>query len=207
MDKSKKQKILDRLRKKMQKDENLPLRENANSLVFGEGNPDSNVLFIGEGPGYWEDKKGEPFVGNAGSLLNQLLSSIKLERSDVFITNVIHYRPPNNRDPEPEEINAFKPYLDEIINIVDPNIIVTLGRFSMAKFIPNVKISNVHGKKYKISWDGKEIIVMPMYHPAAGLRRNAIKENLYNDFQEIKRVADEAEELEKKIDVDQMQLI
>src|SRR5512137_438913 len=134
---------LRKLKSKSLNDESLPLRSNAKNLVFGTGNPNAEILFIGEGPGYWEDIKGEPFVGNAGALLNQLLSLIKVERKEVFITNVIMYRPPNNRDPEPSEIKAFEPYLDKIIGIISPKLIVTLGRFSMAKFLPGVFISSV----------------------------------------------------------------
>src|SRR3989344_5465547 len=99
---------LENLKKRMQKDKSLPLREGATNLVFGEGDPDAKVMFIGEGPGFWEDKKGRPFVGNAGALLNHLLQSIKLPREKVFITNIVHYRPPENRDPEATEISAFQ---------------------------------------------------------------------------------------------------
>src|SRR3989344_9468451 len=122
---------LQKLENKMEKDESLPLKKNATRLVFGVGNPDSPVLFIGEGPGYWEDQKGEPFVGNAGKLLDSLLYSIELPRGEVYITNVVHHRPPQNRDPLPEEILAYGKYLDKIIEIIDPRVIITLGRFSM----------------------------------------------------------------------------
>src|SRR4030042_3911529 len=174
-----------KLKEKVLEDKSLPLKKGATNLVFGVGNPDAEILFIGEGPGYWEDIKGEPFVGNAGALLNQLLSLIKVERKSVFITNVIMYRPPENRDPLPEEIKAFEPYLDEIIKIIDPKIIVTLGRFSMAKFVPGVFISSVHGKPKELNWNGKGITVVPMYHPAAALRSTDIKFKLKNDFLEL----------------------
>ena len=183
-------------KQKMLADESLPLRKGANNLVFGEGNADTKVMFIGEGPGYWEDMKGRPFVGNAGKFLDQLLHSIKVERKDVFITNIVFYRPPGNRDPLEEEIFAFKKYLDGIIEIINPKVIVTLGRFSMAKFLPGVIISKVHGKHYKINWKGKEIVVVPMYHPAAGLRRLEVKEETMRDFQTL------AELLEKTNKVD-----
>ena len=136
------------LKKKMKEDMSLPLRKTAVNLVFGEGSSDAKLLFLGEGPGYWEDQKGRPFVGNAGALLNQLLYSIKLPREEVFITNVVCYRPPENRDPLPEEIAAFEPYIDEMIEVIKPKVIVTLGRFSMAKFIPGVKITVVHGQAH-----------------------------------------------------------
>src|SRR3972149_9594143 len=108
------------LKKKMKEDTTLPLRKSATNLVFGEGSSDAKLFFLGEGPGYWEDQKGRPFVGNAGALLNQLLYSIKLPREEVFITNVVNYRPPENRDPLPEEISAFEPYLNKMIKIINP---------------------------------------------------------------------------------------
>jgi DNA polymerase len=176
---------LEKLRQKMLEDKSLPLREGANNLVFGDGNSEAEILFIGEGPGYWEDKKGIPFVGNAGAFLNQLLHTIEIPREEVFITNVIHYRAPSNRDPKPEEIDAFGVYLDKIIDIIDSKIIVTLGRFSMAKFLPGVTISSVHGKPRVVDWKKRKIVVIPMYHPAAGLRRTEIKESTINDFKKI----------------------
>ncbi len=186
-----KRKLLFELKKRMKEDNSLPLKKTSTNLVFGEGNPDSLVLFIGEGPGFWEDKKGRPFVGNAGALLNQLLSSIKLRREDVYITNVIHYRPPGNRDPLPQEIKAFEPYLDEIIKIIKPKLIVTLGRFSMAKFLPNSKISSVHGKKYFINFQGIDLIIVPMFHPAAALRSEEIKIKLFDDFKKLKKILED----------------
>ena len=183
-----KEKRLKKLKSKMENDLSLPLRNSATNLVFGEGNPNAEIVFIGEGPGYWEDVKGKPFVGNAGLLLNQLLQSIELERESVFITNVLMYRPPENRDPLPEEIKAFEPYLNEIIEIINPKIVSTLGRFSMAKFIPNTYISNIHGKPTLIDWMEKKLTVVPMYHPAAGLRNGMIKERLKEDFKILAEV-------------------
>ena len=203
MTKEEKQKALDKLKGKMNKDETLPLRKGATNLVFGEGNPDAKVMFIGEGPGYWEDQKGQPFVGNAGTFLNQLLQSIKLPREDVFITNVINYRPPENRDPLPEEIAAFSLYIDKMIEIIKPKVIVTLGRFSMAKFLPGVKISDVHGKLYTVVWKGREIAIVPMYHPAAGLRNGEIKRRTVEDFQKLPEILKEAD----KIEVEQISLV
>jgi uracil-DNA glycosylase family 4 len=164
----KKQK-LEELRARMQKDEGLPLKKGATNLVFGVGNPETEILFIGEGPGFWEDKKAEPFVGNAGALLNQLLRSINLPREEVYITNVVHHRPPENRDPELSEIAAYQPYLDGIIEIISPKVIVTLGRFSMGKFLPGAKISSVHGRAHRLNWKGRDVVVVAMYHPAAAL--------------------------------------
>jgi DNA polymerase len=160
-------------------------------------------MFIGEGPGYWEDQKGQPFVGNAGAFLNQLLQSIKLPREHVFITNVVNYRPPENRDPLPEEIAAFSLYIDKMIEIIKPKVIVTLGRFSMAKFLPGVKISDVHGKLYTVDWKGREITIVPMYHPAAGLRNGEIKRRTVEDFQKLPEILKETD----KIEVEQISLV
>lgn len=186
-----------KLRDKMKADKTLPLRRGATKLVFGEGKPNAEIMCIGEGPGYWEDQKGRPFVGNAGALLNQLLSAIELPREDVFITNVVHYRPPNNRDPNPEELKAFGEYLDQMIEVINPKVIVTLGRFSMAKFLPGVTISRVHGKPRRVSWRGLDIIIIPMYHPAAGLRSSNIKRELFEDFKKIPEALMKLEEVEK----------
>ena len=195
---------LQKLENKMEKDESLPLKKNATRLVFGVGNPDSPVLFIGEGPGYWEDQKGEPFVGNAGKLLDSLLYSIELPRSNVYITNVVHHRPPQNRDPLPEEISAYSSYLDQIIEIIKPKIIVTLGRFSMGKFLPGTKITAIHGKAQSVFFKGRDITVIPMYHPAAALRSGEVLRQSREDFLKIPLVL---KEVKGKIEVKQMQLV
>lgn len=163
----------------------MPLREGATRLVFGEGNPDTKLYFLGEAPGYFEDKQGRPFVGLAGKLLDQLIELIGFTRSDVYISNVVRFRPPGNRDPEPDEIAAFAPYVDEEIRIINPKIIVTLGRFSMGKFLPEVKISQVHGIKFLVDFQGRETTIVPMYHPAAALRATAILTSIKEDFQKI----------------------
>lgn len=185
----------------------MPLKKGATNLVFGEGNPDTEILFIGEGPGYWEDQKGRPFVGNAGALLNQLLQSVELARESVFITNVIHYRPPANRDPLPEEIEAFQPYLDKIIEAINPKVIVTLGRFSMGKFLQNVKISSVHGRAHIVNWKDKELVVVPMYHPAAALRSQEIKLQLFEDFKKFMETFKQLKEEKKRETAEQMRLV
>ena len=207
-----KKQLLDELKSKMEADTSLPLRGGATQLVFGDGDPDTEILFIGEGPGYWEDQKGVPFVGNAGLLLNQILLKIGVERRDIYITNVVHHRPPENRDPTAEEIMAYQTYLDEIIKIIDPKMIVTLGRFSMGKFMPNVFISSVHGREKAVDWKGKSITVVPMYHPAAALRSTEVKLKLTADFErlpevlkKIKEKNDTIGEVAKK--VEQMNLI
>ncbi|KKQ26255.1 MAG: Phage SPO1 DNA polymerase-related protein [Candidatus Woesebacteria bacterium GW2011_GWA1_37_8] len=205
---------LEKLKKKMLADEDLPLKKGATNLVFSDGSPDAEIMFIGEGPGYWEDQKSLPFVGNAGMLLNQLLASIKLKREDVFITNVVHHRPPENRDPEQSELDAYKPYLDEMIKIVDPRVIITLGRFSMGKFMPGVMISSVHGKPRKVNFGGAEILVIPMYHPAAALRNGNVKAQMLTDFKNIPDIIKQSEEVkEEKVeendekDIQQMNLL
>lgn len=182
-----KQELLNDLKKRMEADKLLPLRTGATQLVFGEGNPEAQVYFLGEAPGYYEDREGRPFVGQAGKLLDQLIESIGFSRSEVYISNVVRFRPPANRDPEPDEIAAFAPYVDEEIKIINPRIIVTLGRFSMAKFLPDVRISSVHGKVYKVDWNGGKQVVVPMYHPAAALRSTAILTAIKGDFAIIKK--------------------
>ena len=182
MDKSQQ---LQKLKTQMLADKSLPLRETATQLVFGEGNPDAEIYFLGEAPGYWEDQKGRPFVGQAGKLLDSLIESIGLKRKDVYISNIVRFRPPANRDPEPEEIAAFAPYVDREIEIINPKVIVTLGRFSMGKFLPGAKISQVHGQIKEISWKGKKIILVPMYHPAAALRNETVMKELKEDFHQI----------------------
>lgn len=182
----KKEELL-KLKEEMKKAD-LPLKSGATNLVFGEGNPDTKIFFIGEGPGFHEDRLGRPFVGNAGALLNQLLASIATPREEVFITNVVCYRPPENRDPMPAEIEAFQPFVDRIIEIIDPKVVVTLGRFSMAKFLPNARISSVHGKVHRVQWKGRDLTIVPMYHPAAALRNSEIMYQLKKDFLTIPEI-------------------
>lgn len=194
---------LGQLKNKMEKAD-LPLKKGATNLVFGEGNPDARIFFLGEGPGYWENMKGRPFVGNAGGLLNQLLQSIKLVREDVFITNVVCYRPPSNRDPLPEEISAFQPYIDAMLEVIRPKVVVTLGRFSMGKFLPGTKISIVHGKVFDVNWRGRQIKVVPMYHPAAALRNGNVMIQIKEDFLKLPELL---KELNSKIEAEQMELV
>ena len=151
---------------------------NTKNGVPGEGSPHAEVLFIGEAPGFHEDRQGRPFVGPAGQFLNELLGSVGLDRSTVFITNVVKHRPPENRDPLPEEIAACSDYLTRQIAALNPKVIVTLGRFSMARFFPSAKISSIHGQAKKI--DGR--IVVAMYHPAAALHQNSLRQTVEEDF-------------------------
>lgn len=201
------------LKVKMDKDESLPLKKGATKLVFGVGSPDSEILFIGEGPGFWEDQKGEPFVGNAGKLLDTVLRMIGLPRESVYITNIVHHRPPENRDPMPEEISSYGKYLDEIIRIIDPKVVITLGRFSMGKFLPGAYISTIHGKVQRVNWRGKEIVVIPMYHPAAALRNGNMMFSFKDDFRKVPDILKEIKEKkqtktnEEKEATEQMNLI
>ncbi len=182
---------LAKLKDKVDKDMTLPLRQGATQLVFGEGNPDTQVYFLGEAPGYWEDQKGRPFVGQAGKLLDKLIEDLGMKREDVYISNVVRFRPPENRDPLPAELEAFAPYVDREIEIIDPKVIVTLGRYSMAKFLPDVKISQVHGKPKQVAWRGRNVLVLPMYHPAAALRSGDVLNALREDFKVIKQVLED----------------
>ena len=159
--------------------------------VPGEGSPHAKILFIGEGPGFHEDRQGRPFVGPSGQFLEELLKSIGLKRSDVFITNVVKCRPPENRDPLPVEINACDDYLERQIAALKPLVIVTLGRVSMAKFFGGEKISVIHGRPRKK--DG--YVCIPMFHPAAALRTESDKIALREDFKKIPLALAEAERL------------
>ena len=179
---------LHKLKNKMEKDDSLPLKKDAGKLVFGSGNTEATILLCGEGPGRNEDLQGLPFVGQAGKLLEKFLQLAGIERKLVFITNIVHHRPPENRDPLPNEIEAYGKYLDEIVKIIDPKIIITLGRFSMAKFLPDVFISQVHGRDYEVNWNNKKITVVPMYHPAASLRNGKILEAEKEDFVKLKEI-------------------
>jgi DNA polymerase len=161
--------------------------------VPGEGSAQAEVMFIGEAPGYHEDRQGRPFVGPAGAFLNELLASVGLDRSTVFITNVIKHRPPENRDPLPEEIAACADYLGRQIEAINPKVIVTLGRYSMARFFPSAKISQIHGQAKVI--DGR--LVVAMYHPAAALHQAALRQTVVDDFKRaIPAALSEAKRLE-----------
>lgn len=169
-----------RLKEEMLKNEELPLREGTN-LVFGKGNPDTDVMFIGEAPGRTEDKMMEPFVGRAGKLLDQFFAEIKMPREQFYISNIVKRRPPENRDPLPHEIESYKPYLKREIQVIKPKIIATLGRFSMNYFLPDIKISASHGKIFRI----KDVLIYPLYHPAAALRSTGVLEELRKDFKRL----------------------
>lgn len=156
--------------------------------VPGEGNPEAEIFLAGEGPGSKEDEKGRPFVGVAGKLLDKLLASIKLGRKKVFISNVIHCRPPNNRDPLKGEIEACQGFLFRQIQVIKPKIIVTLGRFSMALFIPDGRITKIHGQARWVNLGKQRLVVIPLFHPAAALRNGEVMERVKDDFQKIPQI-------------------
>ena len=161
------------------------LAEGAAQLVFGDGSPDADIVFIGEAPGKNEDEQGLPFVGAAGKFLGEMLQSVGLKRSDVYITNIVKYRPPNNRDPEPEEKRAFWPYLVRQLDVIKPKLVVTLGRHSMEYFLPNQKISVVHGEPKRIQFGERKQVILPLYHPAAALYNGGQRQMLLDDFAKI----------------------
>ena len=193
-----------------------PLFKTATNPVPGNGNPEAEILFIGEAPGFMENQRGIPFCGAAGKLLDELLTSIGLNRDKVFVANILKHRPPDNREPLPEEIEACKDYLDQQIKIISPKAIVTLGRFSMYKFLPLGKISLDHGKGRIIEYNGSRVILVPMFHPAAALRGQDVEQMLRNDFKnllaEIKRlsqkeVISEVKEVKEEEKEEQLSLI
>ncbi len=173
--------------------------------VPGYGDINAEILFIGEGPGFHEDKQGLPFVGRSGDYLDKLLAMINLNRTQVFITNVVKCRPPENRDPMPDEILSCKPYLDKQETLIDPLIIVTLGRFSMARYFPGGKITQIHGKP---KFD-ERVAYYPLFHPAAVLRNPGLQETMAQDFKRILEVIEEVKQRRgtgsapKKLDADE----
>ncbi len=180
---------LNKLKADLEKNfQNFPLVEKPTDIIHGEGNESAAVMLIGEAPGYYESVQRRPFVGRSGQLLRKVLTESGLDESQVYISNIIKVRPPDNRDPLPEEILAFKPYLDAEIEIIRPKLIVTLGRFSMAKFLPEVKVSEVHGRLHKVKWNNRTLFILPMYHPAAALRATRVKEAFIKDFAKIEKI-------------------
>ena len=164
------------------------LRARATQLVFGEGDVDTNIVFVGEAPGKKEDEQGRPFVGAAGKFLNEMLGNIGIKRDDVYITNIVKYRPPDNRDPRPEEKQAFWPFLVRHLNVIQPKLVVTLGRHSMGYFLPNIKISEVHGELAQIKIGDRIQAVLPLFHPAAAMYNGGLRQTLLNDFAKIPEI-------------------
>jgi len=173
---------LSEIRHQVERCTDCDLHHSRVKAVPGEGPEKASIMFIGEGPGFHENQQGKPFVGQAGKFLDELLTNAGVKREEVFITNVVKCRPPGNRDPQPEELEACGKYLDRQIELINPKIIVTLGRFSMAKFFGAVKISQIHGKSKKIG----DRLIVAMYHPAAALHQPALKNTLLEDFSKLK---------------------
>ncbi len=190
-----KQAQLDEIKARIVKDKvTSHLAKTAKHMVFGHGNPDADIVFIGEAPGKKEDETGLPFVGAAGKFLDEMLASIGLERKDVYISNIVKYRPPNNRDPLPEEKKAFLPYLQAQLEVIRPKVVVTLGRHSMNCFLPDLQISKIHGQAKRIKLQMKQskdvltIVLLPLFHPAAALYNNSLRQTLIDDFAGIPEV-------------------
>ena len=181
------------------------LAKQAKNLVMGNGNLNAEIVFIGEAPGKNEDEKGLPFVGAAGKFLNEMLDLANLMRDDVYITNIVKYRPPNNRDPLPDEKRDFWPFLLRQLEIIQPKIIATLGRHSMEYFLPNEKISAIHGQAKRIKMKANEReyewIIMPLYHPAAALYNGGMRETLMADFVKIPEIIKQFDEREKILEI------
>ncbi len=180
-----KQEMLDKIKADILSKNVCPeLAASATQLVFGDGDPDAEVVFIGEAPGKNEDEQGLPFVGAAGKFLDEMLSSIGFNREEVYITNIVKYRPPGNRDPLPAEKAAFLPFLQSQLEVIKPKLIATLGRHSMDSLLPGLQISKCHGqpKRYK----GQ--VYLPLFHPAAALYNNGMRETLIEDFAKIPRI-------------------
>lgn len=191
-DASHKQQQLDEIRQKILDDKVTPeLAEQATQLVFGTGNPDADIVFIGEAPGKNEDLQGKPFVGASGKFLDEMLDSVGLKRDDIYITNIVKYRPPNNRDPLPEEKRVFLPYLQSQLEVIAPKVVITLGRHSTNCFLPDLQISKSHGQpkrvklQFKDSEDVLEVVILPLYHPAAALYNGGMRQTLMDDFSAI----------------------
>lgn len=190
---------LEDLAKQIKACKKCPLYKTRTKAVPGEGNPKAEMMLIGEAPGVQEDLQGRPFVGSAGKFLEEMLGLIKLKREDVFIGNVIKCRPPENREPLPDEIEACWPYLVQQIKIIKPKIIVTLGRHALQRFLPQASISQVHGKVMRRNVpDLGKIIFYALYHPAAALYQGNLREILTKDFKKIPKVLEKVDELLKK---------
>jgi uracil-DNA glycosylase family 4 len=175
----------------VQRCQKCPLYQHALKGVPGEGDPDATIMLIGEAPGWHENQQGRPFVGAAGQFLEELLRSVGLRRDQVFIANVVKHRPPDNRDPMPDEIAACDSYLDRQVEIIDPKVICTLGRFSMAKFFPGERISRIHGVARRYGTR----LILPFYHPAAALHQGSLRRTVEDDFKRLPAVLAEAEKL------------
>ncbi len=199
---------LELLKNKLLNELDCPLKDNSTNLVFGKGNPNAQIMFIGEAPGEKEDLSGVPFVGRAGKELDKLLSKINLSIDEVYIANILKYRPPKNRDPKPDEIIKHTPYLIEQIKIIKPKVISTLGNYSTKFILSNFNynemkkvegIQNLHGIKHNMNINGIETIIVPLYHPAAMLYRPKLREDAEEDFKTIAKIIGKTFENQKKL--------
>lgn len=179
---------LDEIADLVAKCERCPLYMTKTKDVVGVGSAKADILFIGEAPGKKEDQTGEPFVGAAGKFLNEMLATIGLERKDIYIANVVKHRPPNNRDPLPAEATACWPFLKRQIELINPKLIVFLGRHSMNRFFPEFKISETHGKEFEKEFFDRKQTFLALYHPAAALYNGGMRETLINDFKKIPEI-------------------
>ena len=187
-----KNKLLGSLKKKIENIENCELKKNAKNLVFSDGNYESSIMIVGEGPGQKEDEIGKPFVGDAGMLLNKMLDAISIKREKIYITNVVNYRPPNNRKPEPSEINRYSIFLREHINIIDPKILILMGGTAMeALFGQTLKISKERGKWKELIINTKTYLTILTFHPAYLLRQPDQKKFSWTDLKMIRKKIDE----------------
>lgn len=189
--------ILDEVAAQVTQCEKCQLHFSRKNAVPGEGPANSEIMFIGEGPGFYENEQGRPFVGQAGKFLDELLEMAGLKREQVFICNVVKCRPPGNRDPEPQELQACNGYLDRQIEVINPHVIVTLGRFSMAKFLPQARISSIHGNAMLVN--GRMIV--PMFHPAAALHQPSLKPQVIEDFKKLPEYLAQMKKDQKEIPV------
>ena len=196
MDKKEK---LENLHKKWMEDCECELKKTATQAVPGDGNPDGDIVFIGEAPGKSEDQQGKPFVGAAGKFLAEMLGVVNLKREDIYITNIVKYRPPNNRDPLPDEKAACRAWLLDEIKLMSPKVIVFLGRHAMNNFFPDLQISKAHGKLLIKKFNGLSCkYFFPLYHPAAALYDGSMREVLIADFKKVPKVLKEIEKRENK---------
>ncbi len=179
-----KQELLEQVNRALRSCKKCRLSRTRTNVVPGEGAPDAKIMFVGQCPGFHEDQQGRPFVGRAGELLNELLGSVGVSREKIFITNIVKDRPPENRDPMVDEVRACSPYLERQIKIINPKLIITLGRFATEFFILNGKISQIHGVPHRV----KGQLVLPLYHPAAALRSGGVLDELRRDFKKIPKV-------------------
>jgi DNA polymerase len=189
--------ILDEVAAQVTQCEKCQLHFSRKNAVPGEGPANSEIMFIGEGPGFYENEQGRPFVGQAGKFLDELLEMAGLKREQVFICNVVKCRPPGNRDPEPQELQTCNGYLDRQIEAINPHVIVTLGRFSMAKFLPQARISSIHGNAMLVN--GRMIV--PMFHPAAALHQPSLKPQVIEDFKKLPEYLAQMKKDQKEIPV------